>query len=787
MRNGLAWCAIGCIQLIGAPFFPSASGETANSKDVAESDPAVSRIVGITAGLPVNGVVYEQISEPDWGNKVGFKTNPLNVVSRGFTGGPLMGNGDIGVTQGGDSDSQVLYISKNGMFKPLGGITITSLTKGAEIASYRYEQDIFHAEVRARVTMNGAPVDLLTWTSANENMIVTELTNRSSSPLDLRMELWVSATPPPVNGKGKADSSSISKAGIDQNILWGTRELLPTKVAMASTLLDSKIVAATGTETKSCSTFSILPGKTVTLVTVVDGATGFPASLPKLSSYLDNAIAQARQINNARIKSLQDSHRQWWRDFWSKSEVELNDPKLEKFYYGSLYALACCNRTGKIAPGLWGNWITSEFPFWDGAYFSNYNFQAPYWGIYAGNHPELGAAFNEQVFGHQPWARNRAHNAGYPGLDSMRVPPIASLNLIGYAKGVPKPAPVAPTKNRKYLNDQFCVILLNITNLVNHYYYTMDRKYLETRLYPYLLELGAFWDAYLVKVDGRYVINASGAREEDKGCSTNSIIDLGLVRFLYKSLLATSRDLNVDKDKRAGWQEKLDKLSDYPTTTYNGKTVFKEYLERKGMTLHGVHDNPVNLSHIFPAEGIGLESPEPRKTIARDTIELMDSWKQSNAFPFIFPIAIRVGYDPNEVWKQLMSLLNGPGWRETNLTFYQGGGGIEVCGAIEAINSMLLQSHEDAIRVFPVWPADKSAKFKRLRAKGAFLVDAEFTRGAVASVKIYSEKGMPCSIINPWPGSALVIKDGNDTVLAGKHGEKYVFNTIAGHAYVLSK
>jgi hypothetical protein len=758
------------------------------------SDLVASRIIGITPGFPMNGVITAQPGTDDWGNDVNFTTDPLNVVSRGFTGGPLLGNGDIGLTQGGDKDSQVLYISKNGLFRPLGGIRITSLTKGNEPASSRYEQDIFHAVIRATVTINGVPFDMQTWTSASDNMIVTEITNKSALPTDIRVDLWISASLPSQNGKINPPTTFISKTGADKNIIWGTKRLPLNmqaeqfeplaETAIATTVLGPDKISAIAGDKDSSVTFTVQAKQTILVASFVDGGVGLAPFMPGVESYLNNAIAEVGRFNRDKIESKHQLHLRWWKDFWAKSNVELNDPQMEKFYYGALYALACSNRSGKIAPGLWGNWINSEGPFYDSLYFSNYNFQAPYWGVYTSNHVELAAPFNEQVYGHQPWARNHAHHAGYPGLDEWRVPPVASLNMVGYAKSVPEPLPIAPTRNRKLLNDQLCVSLLSIPNLANYYFYSMDRSYLKDQLYPYLKELSLLWDSYLVKENGKYVINESGAFEEDQGRSKNSTADLGLVRYLYRSLLATSKELNLDADKRADWQEKLDNLSDFPTVTYSGNTVFDDSLDGRGIVVGG---NPVSLHAIFPAESVGKNSPQALQTIARDTVDAMQSWNSGNGFPWVFTAAVRAGYDPATVWGHLAARLNGPEWRETNLTLYQWGGGIETFGAIEAINSMLLQSHDNIIRIFPAWPKEKSAKFRGLRAKGAFLVDAAFDNGSISSAQIFSEKGGLCRVSSPWPGAPLLVKDGETLMPAEKSGDDYAFDTIAGHTYILSK
>lgn len=71
-------------------------------------------------------------------------------------------------------------------------------------------------------------------------------------------------------------------------------------------------------------------------------------------------------------------------------------------------------------------------------------------------------------------------------------------------------------------------------------------------------------------------------------------------------------------------------------------------------------------------------------------------------------------------------------------------------GVPSAINEMLLQSHEDVIRLFPVWPRQKDASFVNLRAVGAFVVSSELSNENITNVTIRSEKGRTCRIINPW-------------------------------------
>ena len=91
-----------------------------------------------------------------------------------------------------------------------------------------------------------------------------------------------------------------------------------------------------------------------------------------------------------------------------------------------------------------------------------------------------------------------------------------------------------------------------------------------------------------------------------------------------------------------------------------------------------------------------------------------------------------------------------------NLWVTQGGGGTETLSAIPScINEMLLQGYEGIIRVFPVWPSNKDAKFENLRTYGAFLVSSERKDNIVNYLKIFSEMGRECIIENPWPNKKV--------------------------------
>jgi hypothetical protein len=111
--------------------------------------------------------------------------------------------------------------------------------------------------------------------------------------------------------------------------------------------------------------------------------------------------------------------------------------------------------------------------------------------------------------------------------------------------------------------------------------------------------------------------------------------------------------------------------------------------------------------------------------------------------------------------------------------------GMEKVGTIpNTVNMMLCSVHQDVMRLFPSWPQKVDARFANLRQFGAFLVASSLKGGEVQYVKVYSEKGRPCTLVNPWSGKSInVYRDGKqiDTL----RGDRVILKTEAGTTVLL--
>jgi hypothetical protein len=101
------------------------------------------------------------------------------------------------------------------------------------------------------------------------------------------------------------------------------------------------------------------------------------------------------------------------------------------------------------------------------------------------------------------------------------------------------------------------------------------------------------------------------------------------------------------------------------------------------------------------------------------------------------------------------------------------------------LNECLLQSYSGTIRLFPNTLHLGPARFKNLRAVGAFLVSAEWDGQVVARVTVFSEKGRPVRLASPWGKAEVRVyrSRGNRPAVVEQEGSVVTFETEAGEEY----
>jgi hypothetical protein len=785
--------------------------------------PASSLLLAVSMVMSVGASGQQASSNRDWATVQtllkgihGISTAPPDkIVTPKYTTGALMGNGDIGVVVGDTTTSQRFYFGKSDFWGThwntghkapevsiisLGYLTVSSPSKttGAD-SVYRMDQDILNAQVLTTLKLGEATVRMRSWTADGENIFATELSTDAGSPdVPLQLDLAMPAPDAVLNTVFPA------AAGGRNGVLWASRENNLTestdyksRAAIAVRLLGASFSEVKPGSTNAVGSFVLKGGKPVWLITVFESDSRIGLSGTSSEALVQSALDHAHKVTPSRVVQLEQAHHEWWKQFWLKSFVQVHDKVLEDYYYGAQYVMGSSSRPGHLPPSLWSNFLTTDNAGWGGRYFMNYNEEAPFYGVFSSNHADLAEPYNRMILAQIPWQKNRIAAAGYKGVSFQRT-----FSPFTMYQPAPASEPIAPVKNYKKLpSDQKSNATFSVLPLIEYYEYTKDETFLRTKLYPAMKDLDAFWRDFAVRnaIGTQWIFEHSSAHEG--GDDVNPNLDLGFARRVARELIETSRVLGVDAEMQPQWQQFIDQLASYPQGTVNGKTVYyiaasiKNNIKNQGLFEPG--DQPINLEGlVYPGENLAIGGDAQQLQIARDSMEEMNSWGVShggntnNGFCKIFPIAARIGWPADDLVAKFKGAILHQ-WRPSNLTVFQGGGGIETSGSVEALDSMLLQHEDGVLRLFPDWPSAMDASFTRLRAKGAFLVSSEQHAGAVSYVDVVSEKGGPLVILSPWGSKAVSLsstaKSGKNKLQSANNGQITLSTVPGGHYHLTAK
>lgn len=688
-------------------------------------------------------------------NQVGSFINiwtkpPVRIPNDVSVDAPLMGNGDVTMSVGYKGDCLRYYLSKNDFWRlrsqadGLSGPRVAGFLdikiEGFNDAGFTAKQIISNGISTCLLNKSSQKVETKSWVSATGNMIFIEQ-RTIEKPVKVSINLTA-----PENPQAKLKTG---KTGV---IHWLTRAFTDSVDISAEVAIALKTINYTG------NTIVIQPGKKLIIALAIE-------SKFKKAEPLDYVLERIKKINKRAVESLMQKHNKWWEAYWNKSSVTVEDTVLMKAYYLGLYTMAACSRDEKFPPGIFG-WTTTDSPAWNGDYHLNYNFQAPFYGLYAANRLEQGIPHDAPLIDFMPrgewYAKNITNTRGilYPvGIGPMGIETTRNFELYRNTGNF---------EQGGLFFGQRSDAAYGLINMAQHWRCTYDVAY-GKKIYPYALAIANFWEDYLKFENGRYVI-FNDAIHEGSGKDKNPVLSLGLIRNAFDLVIDLSSALKADENRQTKWEDILNKLSDFPVQTRNGRKVFR-YTEEGVDWWDG---NGLGIQQIYPANAITLDSKEELLTVARNTIDEMQRWQDTNTSNSFFVAAIRVGYDPSVILNELhkYALHTYPNGFQLNNPH-----GIEnSCTVANALNEMLCMSAGNAIRLFPVFPKDQSASFKNIRTWGAFMVSARLKNGIVSAVKIISEKGRPCTIVNPWPRKTIrLIRNGKIAETAS--GSRFTLKT----------
>ncbi|MYS82063.1 discoidin domain-containing protein [Embleya scabrispora] len=675
------------------------------------------------------------------------------------------------------------------------GLDLYAQPKLAAQSDFRYEQDMRNAEVLAQ---SEGGFTTFTWLSARENLIITLIKNTTAGRLPLEVSNWTvnSNAAAEVRGNMMVATKSGTSASSNRASGDGTWPGWTVNVAMASKVIGNvKTTVTAGAGSTNRTNFTLDAGQSVTVVSAIEGGKQ-SATANSMGQAIDTALAKVASRSHAHaLASAQKAHRAYWKQYWLKSFIHIHDSKVERMYYGLLYELGCAtsasseNNAG-LPPGLFP-WTANDNPAWQGDYTTNTDMQRQVDSLMTAN--RLDGVQNYVNLLEQYWPEAQRRSASAQNLNWVIQGTGRPTSFTdGINSGALVPTHIGPwgasteqyNDSREYWNspaDASSVLM----PLVKMFQYNQDDGFLKEHLYPMLRSVAVFWENYVTLENGKYVVY--GATHEGVA-GRNPIFDVDAAGYILRNAVDAAKQLRVDSDRVSAWQHIVDNMSAQPTFLYNGKVTICDVEGRTQANPGSTFDsNPVTIQSVYYYDSVGMSAPPTVKEKYFNYLAVKNGMGTARRLTS----ATRLGYDIHEIMDHLRigSIDPAPGdWaglRGNNTV-----GDLGAVNLLGVVQESLLQSNEGFVNVFANWYKDQAASFTRLRANGAFLIDAsQDASGTKTFVGVRSEKGKELSILNPWQGRSVgIFRNGHRIAAKSTRnplGEILTIPTKAGSYYEL--
>lgn len=437
-----------------------------------------------------------------------------------------------------------------------------------------------------------------------------------------------------------------------------------------------------------------------------------------------------------------------------------SDLDLCRLYFDYGRYLMICSGWGRLPANLQGVWSKDLFTPWTGDYHTNINVQMNYWFIDAVGLGEYGNSFYDYLAFLAEHGRHTAET-----MYGCRGWVIHTLtNPWGFT---------APGQDPAW-GSFLCAGAWCCRHLYEHYCYTGDREFLRT-FWPVIHDSALLYRDFLVTdPETGYLVTAPSNSPENSYLDPRTgektavtlapTMDNMILRDLFRITLACAETLGEQDELIEALPAVLAKLPPTRISRTGGIAEwiadFEEYEpgHRHISQLYGLHPGV----EITP-DGTPELARAAAKTLERRLSHGGGHTGWSRAWIINFYARLHDGAAAGAHLQALLAQSTLPNLFDTHPPFQIDGNFSAAAGILE----MLVQSHENVIRLLPALPPDwPEGHLENICLHGGFRISFSWKNGGVTEGTLFSTQS----------GTARILMNGRETVIPTEAGKYCTFN-----------